>query len=97
MRKTAKKTSIKTSRKRALPKGASQVLTSLEENVLRMRHGITQTATEPLGTKATTPELQEMLYSIEARAYEMTGQAQVVRQKKTSPKDKIVRALKDKA
>jgi len=97
MRKTSKKTSTKTTRKRTMPKEAAEVLTSLEENVIRMRHGLTHTDTEPLGTKATTPELQEMLYAIEARAYEMTGRAQAGRQKRPSPKEKIIKAVKAKS
>lgn len=95
--KTSKKTQKKTARKAALPKAATSKLSSLEENVLRMHHGITETETETLESKATTPELAEMLYAIEARAYEMTGRAEEGRNKRPSPKNKIVASLKNKS
>ena len=95
--KTTKKTSTKKAARPRLPEGSTEVLTSLEENVLRMRYGITETKTAPLGTKATTPELAEMLYAIEARAYEMTGRAEGGAKKKPSPKAKIVSSLKAKS
>jgi hypothetical protein len=92
MTKTTKKTGTKTSVK-TLPKEASKVLTSLEENVLRMHHGISEVGTTELGTKAVSAELAEMLYAIEARAYEMTGRVSS-QSKKPSPKAKIVDQLK---
>lgn len=97
MSKRTRKISTETTRKRTLPRGAVNVLSSLEENVLRMRYGITQTESEPLASKATTPELQEMLYAIEARAYEMTGRAEEGRKKAPSPKQKIIGVLKAKS
>ena len=96
MAKTTRKTSTRTkaTRKR-LPQGAAQVLSSTEENVLRMRYGIPET--EELGSKASSPELAGMLYAIEARAYEMTGRADPSKGKKPSPRDKIIASLKTKS
>ncbi|MFH1808470.1 MAG: hypothetical protein ABIJ09_06990 [Pseudomonadota bacterium] len=96
MTKTTKKTSTKTATKR-MPKGAAKVLTSLEENVVRMRHGLNEPGESELGTKAVTPELAEILFAIEARAYEMTGRAAASSSKKPSPKAKIVSALKTRS
>lgn len=93
---TTKKT-IATTTKRLteLPADVSQKLSSLEENVLRMHHGIG--APERLESMAVTDELAEKLHAIEARAFEMTGRADALRAQKTSPKDKITASLKDKA
>jgi len=61
MTRTTKKTATKTSTKR-LPKGSSQVLSSLEENVLRMRHGVTETEGAQLGTKAYSYAYDTMIW-----------------------------------
>ncbi|MBN2360051.1 MAG: hypothetical protein JXR83_11415 [Deltaproteobacteria bacterium] len=96
MTRTAKKTGTTTD-KRALPRAAAATLTSLEENVLRMRAGITVPDGLALASNAFNDELAEKLHAIEARAFEMTGRAQASRAKRPSPKDKIVASLKAKA
>lgn len=96
MTRTSKKTGTATS-KRTLSRAATASLTSLEENVLRMRAGVTVPDGLALPSNCYTEELAEMLHAIEARAFEMTGRAQASRSKRPSPKDKIVASLKAKA
>lgn len=55
---------------------SGQTLTSAEENVLRMHHGLTVAQDEPLPTNAVTAALRQQLLEIETRAYTATGRAQ---------------------
>lgn len=93
--KTTTKKATPGTEERALPKQAKQ-LSSLEENVLRMRQGLGVELDEPLPSNAYTPELAEKLRAIEARAFEMTGRAEAMRARQSSPKSKIVASLKRK-
>ena len=95
-KKTSTETSTRTGRRlENLPADAGQKLSSLEENVLRMHHGLAEVG--KIETVTMSDELAEKLHAIEARAFEMTGRADKLRNQAESPKDKIVEKLKDKA
>ena len=100
-KKTRTETSTETRKKQSgrrlqqLPADAGQKLSSLEENVLRMYHGLA--GVDKIETVTMSDELAEKLHAIEARAFEMTGRADKMRNRADSPKDKIISRLKDKA
>jgi hypothetical protein len=60
-------------RVRSLEPREGRMLSSLEEAVVRMHHGVGVKVTVELATNGITPELLRHLTAMEARAFEMTG------------------------
>ncbi|MCC7072955.1 MAG: hypothetical protein IT383_16645 [Deltaproteobacteria bacterium] len=55
-----------------VPKGGAQ-LSSLEEAVVRMHHGVSVKASTPLATNGATDELMGQLFEMEVRAHVESG------------------------
>jgi hypothetical protein len=70
---TGTKTRLETQRVTSLEPRAGKQLTSLEEAVVRMHHGVSVRPDAGLPTNGVTDELMSKLLDIEVRAFEETG------------------------
>ena len=88
-----------TDRVQSLDPRDGEMLSSLEEAVVRMHHGIGVKTTADLATNGFTAELQRQLQELEARAFEMSGRldevplAPVARSAENPRTARIVNAL----
>ena len=69
-------TATETRRITSLEARAGQQLSSLEENVVRMHHGVSVRAEAELATNAVTDDLAAQLLNIEVEAHISTGRAE---------------------
>ncbi|HEY4222731.1 MAG TPA: hypothetical protein VGO62_15350 [Myxococcota bacterium] len=77
------------------------MLTSLEEAVVRMHHGVSVKAESELATNGTTDELMGQMFEMEVRAHVETGRIDglpdVPADEKNARTQKLVAALKNKS
>ena len=76
---TAVVTSTRTARSAKVQPKTGEALSSTEENLVRMRHGLAVGLDTPLPSNAVTAALKQKLLEIELRAYEATGRAELSR------------------
>jgi hypothetical protein len=72
---TSTTTTRETQRITSLEAREGKMLTSLEENVVRMHHGVSVKAEAQLPTNGVTEEVMGELLEMEVRAFEETGRA----------------------